>query len=253
MDVMDKNKNGKAIGFIMTYNCSAFLENVYNRIPKVLDEIIVVDDDSSDRAETERIARKLNIPFFSHEHMGYGGNLRYGLKKALERGGDYMFEIHGDGQFDPSVIPVALQKMRGEYDLVLGSRFLDGFFQPLRDGMPLLKYLANIGLSFIDRLILGVPLSEFHNGLRVCSKKLVQKLPFEGTSDNYLYGFEIIAQAAYFNLKIGEVPIRADYRKGHTSISIWKSTIYAFQTFGTLFLFIVARSGFKIPLFQSKI
>ena len=245
-------ENGRAIGFIMTYNCSVFLESIYRRIPKALDEVIVVDDGSSDQAETERIAKRLNLPFFGHEHTGYGGNFRYGLIKALERGGDYMVEIHGDDQFDPSAIPMALQKMREGYDLVLGSRFIPDFRQPLRDGMSLARYLANIGLSAIYRLVLRSSISEFHNGMRVCSKNLVQKLPVHGVSNNYLYGFEIIVQAIYFKLKIAEVPLRADYRKAHTSISISKSAIYAFQTLNTLFLFVLARLGSKILLFQSK-
>lgn len=245
-------KSGKTIGIIMTYNCSHLLEDTYFRIPREsFDEIIIVDDGSADQTETERIAKQLNIPFFGHEHTGYGGNLRYGLRQALERGAEYMVEIHGDGQFDLSVIPIALQKIREGYDLVLGSRFTN-LLQPLRDGMPFIKYFANIGLSFIQRLILRISLSEFQNGLRVCNRNLIKKLPVEGTSNDYLYGFEIIAQAVYFKLKITEIPIGADYQKEHTSISIWKSTIYVFQTLNTLFLFVLARLGFKTSLFQEE-
>ena len=245
-------RSGKAIGFIMTHNCGHLVEDAYNRIPKgALDAIIMVDDDSKDKAETEKIAQKLGIPFFSHTHTGYGGNVRYGLTKALEMGGDIMVEIHGDGQFDPSVIPEALKKMRNGYDFVLGSRFID-LKQPLRDGMPLIRYLANIGLSFIDRLILRIPLTELNTGFRVYSKNLVQTLPLEGISKDHLYSFEVIAQAAYFKLRIGEIPIRCDYKKEHTSISLGESVIYAFQTFYILFLFILARLGFKTSLFRRK-
>lgn len=246
-------KKGKAIGFIMTYNCSSFLEELHGRIPKVLDEIIVVDDGSDDQLETQRIAERLHLPFFPHEHSGYGGNLHYGLTKALERGADYMVEIHGDDQFDPSAIPTALKKMEEEgYDLVLGSRFMGSLAQPLKDGMPFVRYFANMGLSAIYRIVLRSPISEFHNGMRVCSKNLVERLPVEGTSKDYLFGFEIIVQAIYFKLRVTEVPIRADYRKTHTSISLFKSTIYAFQTLHTLLLYILARLGFTIPLFRNK-
>lgn len=247
-----------AIGFIMTYNCSHLLRDTYNRIPKgALDAIIVVDDDSRDKAETEKIARSLGVPFFSHKHTGYGGNVRYGLQKALEMGGDIMVEIHGDGQFDPSIIPGALQKIREHgYDFFIGSRFTN-LLQPLRDGMSLARYLANIGLSFIDRLILRAPLSEYNAGFRVYSKRLVQTLPlqgirtFEEVSSGHIYSFQVIAQAAYFKLKFGEMPIRADYKKAHTSISIPESTIYAFQTFYILLLFILARLGLKTRLFRN--
>ena len=255
----NKMEGGKAIGFIMTYNCSRLVEDAYNRIPKgSLDAIIMVDDDSKDKAETEKIAQKLGVPFFSHEHTGYGGNVRYGLKKALEIGGDIMVEIHGDGQFDPSIIPEALKRIRENgYDFFIGSRFTN-LLQPLRDGMSLARYLANIGLSFIDRLILRAPLSEYNAGFRVYSRKLVQTIPFEiipsfeKKSRGHIWSFQVIAQAAYFKLKFGEMPIRADYKKEHTSISIPESTIYAFQTFYVLFLFILARLGLKNRLFRHK-
>ena len=255
---MENSKEGKAIGFIMTYNCAHLLESTYHRIPKVLDEIIIVDDDSKDKDEAEKIAKRLGVPFFSHEHTGYGGNVRYGLTKAVEMGAEYMFEIHGDGQFDPSIIPDALEKVRNnEYDFFIGSRFTD-LAQPLRDGMPLSRYLANIGLSFIDRLILRAPLSEYNAGFRVYSRRLVQTLPLEGIaffekmSSGHIYSFQVISQAAYFKLRFGEMPIRADYKKEHTSISIPESTIYAFQTTYVLLLFILARLGWRTRLFRRR-
>ncbi|MDP2704185.1 MAG: glycosyltransferase family 2 protein [bacterium] len=252
-----KASGGKAIGFIMTYNCSHLVWDAYNRVPKEsLDAIIIVDDGSKDATETEKIARNLGVPFFSHEHTGYGGNVRYGLQKAFDMGADYMVEIHGDGQFDPSVIPVALEKMRnGDCDFFIGSRFTN-LLQPLRDGMSLVRYVANIGLSFIDRLILRAPLSEYNAGFRVYSKNLVQTVPLEGippfekTSRGHIYSFQIITQAAYFRLKFGEMPIRANYKKEHTSITIPESTVYAFQTFYILFLFILARLGLRTRLFR---
>ena len=248
----EEKKHAKAIGFIMTYNCAHLLQETYHRVPKVLDEIVIVDDGSKDVDEARSIANRLGVSFFSHPHTGYGGNVRYALAKAIEMGGEYMVEIHGDGQFDPSIIPEALKRVREKgYDFFIGSRFTN-LLQPLRDGMSLARYLANIGLSFIDRLILRAPLSEYNAGFRVYSRKLVQTLPSEKVSNGHLYSFQVIAQAAYFKLTFGEMPIRADYKKEHTSISISQSTVYAFQTFYVLFLFILARLGLQTPLFKHK-
>lgn len=238
----------KTVGIILTYNCASMLPGLLPRIPKeVLDEIIVVDDESSD--DTVEVAKNLGLVVFPHKHLGYGGNLKYGFSKALEKEAEYMVEIHGDGQFDPSVIPEALEKMRQGCDFVIGSRFTN-LRQPLRDGMPWARYLANIGLSFFDRLILQIPLSEFHTGFRAYSRKLVSAVGTTKGANDYLYTFEIIVMARFYNLKFCEIPVRANYKGEHTSISILKSTIYSFQTFYVLLLYIFARLGLKSKLFS---
>lgn len=244
-------KGYKSVGIILAWNCAHLIEGIYQRIPKeYFDEIILADDGSTD--ETLAVAKKLGIQSFTHEHSGYGGNIKFGLHKALELGADYMVEIHGDGQYEPSFIPRALEMMHEGADFLLGSRFTD-IVQPLRDKMPLVRYLANIGLSFFDRLILQVPLTEFHTGFRVYSRRLVETLDFTHTSNDYLFSFEVIAQARYCNLRIRELPIRCDYEAEHTSISIKKSIIYALRTFGTLFSYLLACAGFERKIFRCKI
>lgn len=231
----------------MTYNCADLVESTYTAIPKELFyKIIIVDDGSEDNIV--QVAAKLGLPFYTHKHGGYGANIKFGLQKMLELGGDFGVEIHGDGQFNPEYIPSAVNKITQGYDLVFGSRFTN-LFQPLRDHMPFPRWLANICLSFIERLILQVPLSELHAGMRLYSKKLVQTLPFERTADDYLYSFEVIAQAKFFNLKIAEVPIRANYKKQHTSISYWKACVYSFQTFWVLGKYLLARLGWRTKMF----
>lgn len=197
------------------------------------------------------MAKRLGILVFNHPRLGYGGNMKLGLSKALAMGADYMVEIHGDGQYDPGFIKPAIKKMKQGYDLVLATRFIDKK-QPLRDNMPLVKYLANIGLSFIESLVLGVCVSEFHTGARVYSRKAIQRVALTNTSNNFLFGFEIIAQIAYHRFKIGEVPGRSYYGREHTSISIKNSIIYAIGTFGVLFTYILARLGYKTRLFKGR-
>ena len=118
--------------------------------------------------------------------------------------------------------------------------------------MPWSRYLANIGLSAIERFVLGLPVTEFHTGFRVYTKNLAEAVALNVSSDDFLFGFEIIAQAGFCNLKIGEIPIRCNYKAEHTSISIPKSIIYAFQTFKTLALFLLAKASFRIKLFSCK-
>lgn len=241
----------KAICVILAYNCARMLENTYRRIPKdSVDRIILVDDGSTDNTLAE--AKRLGIESYSHPNLGYGGNIKYSIKKALELGAEYIVDLHGDGQYDPAAIPAALEKAREGNDLVLGTRFKPDIRQPLRDGMSYARYFANIGLSAIERFVLRSSVSEFHTGFRVYTRALAGSVALDNTSNNFLFGFEIIVQAIFARLRIGEVPIRCNYKQEHTSISISKSIVYAFETFKVLALYLAAKLGFKTKLFASS-
>jgi glycosyltransferase involved in cell wall biosynthesis len=239
----------KIVGIILAYRHATFLEGLYEGLPHdLLDAVIIANDDSGDKIEA--VAEKLGIPCFSHPRLGYGGNMKFGFRKAMEHGADYMVEIHGDGQFDTTLfLKPALEKVREGYDVVLGSRFID-IRQPLRDEMPMVKYLGNIGLSFLERLILGVPLSEFHTGARLYSRRVMDTVDLAQTSNGFLFGFEIIAQAAYHRFRIAEVPTRCYYGRDHTSISMFSSAVYFFESMGVLLQYLAARMGIPTRLFH---
>jgi glycosyltransferase involved in cell wall biosynthesis len=240
----------KVIGVILAYKHASYLENLYKSLPAgAFDEIIVTNDESGDGIEV--IAERLGIPCFSHERLRYGGNMKYGMRKAIERGADYVVEIHGDGQFDVNAAGPAVSKAEEGYDLVMGSRFFT-WRQPLRDHMPLIRFFANIGLSALARFILGSRLTEFHNGFRVYSKRLIETVDLDASSNDFLFGFEIIAQAHYAGLRITEVPVRCFYGQEHTTISIPKATEYAFQMIGVLLKYLGAKFGFTSKLFGSR-
>jgi len=240
----------KSICIILAYNCGNVLENTYRRIPKdSVDRIVLIDDGSTDNTLAE--ASRLGIEYYTHENLGYGGNIKYSIRKSIELGFEYIVDLHGDGQYDPTAIPIALAKAREGYDFVLGSRFTDPM-QPLRDGMSWARYFANIGLSSIERLVLNLPLTEFHTGFRIYTKHLAETVALENTSDDFLFSFQIIAQAVFAKLKIGEVPIRCNYKEEHSSISIPRSIKYAFQTFGILALYLLAKIGFRTKLFAKN-
>lgn len=243
----------KVIGIIMTYNCAHLLGDTFSRLPKgVFDELIISDDGSKDNIK--EIAEKIGVQLFIHEHKGYGGNLRNGLRQAIAMGGEYMVEIHGDGQFDQSIAGKAIEKMKqNDLDFLIGSRFTN-LRQPLIDGMPLPRYFANIGLSFIERIVLRIPWSEFHPGFRMYRRRFIEKIlsitEKENVADDYLFSFEIIAFAAWIRARCGEVPVRADYHRAHTSVGYWKASINSFQEMWVLVLYILAKMGFKNCLFK---
>lgn len=233
----------KVTAVVLAYNCATMLRRAHERIPKhLVDEVLVANDFSRDR--TAEVARELGLRCFTNSTtLGYGGNLKEALRVAFAEGADYVVEIHGDGaQFDPASIREALPYLQKGYDLILGSRFIHPA-KALQNGMPLIRFVANRFLSFFDRLVLRLPLTEFHTGFRIYSKHLYRSVPLTATSDGYLFSFQIIAQSAYYDLKVAEVEVEADYHSEHTSHKLLGAAAYALQSFLVLFLFLMARKG----------
>lgn len=236
-------------GMILTYNCAAFLEHTYSILDKSLFEQIVVIDDGSDDDIVE-VAKRVGIPVYTHEHGGYGSNLKFGLKKCAELGAEIIVEIHGDGQFTSS-IPAALEKMRAGADLVLGNRFYN-LRQPRRDGMSWIRYIGNSLLSGLGGIVLRTRPQDLFTGFRVYSRKLALMGNFENTSDDYFFSFEIIVLTRYAGLSIAHVPARSFYNQAHTSISLRKGLLEIVQTPFSLLLYLLACIGIRIGMFKTQ-
>jgi glycosyltransferase involved in cell wall biosynthesis len=239
----------KIIGVILAYNCESLVGKAFRNIPqKYFDGIICVDDGSTDN--TMARAKELGIPVFTHPHTGYGGNLFFGFEKALEMGATHIIELHGDGQYDFSAVPPAVELMKAGCDLVLGNRYYD-MLQPLRDGMDLARYLGNIFLSTIGRLGLGIASRDLFPGFRGYSRKFVNTIDTAHTAQNYFFSFEIIAQARFAGLKICPVPVRCDYKGPHTSMALSKGFPVIWHTLYTVFLYRLARLNIRRGIFAS--
>src|SRR5438093_5472227 len=133
------------------YNAAKTLEKTYADIPKdFVSNIILVDDVSQDK--TVDVARSLGLSVVIHiQNRGYGGNQKTCYIEALKLGADIVVMLHPDHQYDSRRVPALIEPiLRGEADMVLGSRFLDG--QTLAGGMPKYKYLSNRLLTIIENL-----------------------------------------------------------------------------------------------------
>lgn len=219
-------------------NSAKTLERTYNEIPDgVADEIILADNASKDN--TVEIAKKLGIKVVRHSiDIGYGGNLKDCYKEALKYGADIIVMTHPDNQYDSKKIPELIQPIKdNEKDFMNGSRMLGG--NVLQGGMPLRKYIGNKILTFIENKILGLELSDAHSGLRAYNRKFIKTIPFLYNSDDFVFDSEIIAQAAYFGFRIGEIPISTRYFKEASSINFKDSIIYGMKTLITLIKFIL--------------
>ena len=229
--------NGKKIIVVMpAYNAAQTLAKTVAEIPlDVVDEVLLVDDDSADT--TVEVANQLGLKVFQHaRNFGYGRNQKTCYREALKRGADIVVMVHPDYQYSPHlIVPMAGMVAFGEYDAVLGSRILGK--GALAGGMPLYKYIANRFLTLAQNLLMNYKLSEYHTGFRAFSREVLETLPFEENSDDFVFDNEMIGQTVYFNFRIGEISCPTRYFKEASSINFSRSVKYGFGVLNTSFKF----------------
>ncbi len=218
--------NGRRVGVVLpAYNAAATLSRTVAELDReVVDEIVLVDDASTDQTVT--LARELGLEPIRHElNRGYGGNQKTCYRQVLKLGADIIVMVHPDYQYSPLLVPAMASMIAyGEYDLVLGSRILAQ--NSVARGMPRYKYVANRFLTFAENVFLQQKLSEYHTGLRAFSSTLLAGLPFEHNSDDFIFDNQIIAQAISAGARIGEVSCPTRYETDSSSINLGRSIRY---------------------------
>ncbi len=232
----------KVIVVLPAYNAEKTLARTYREIPLDLaNEVLVVDDGSTD--DTVRIAAKFGLETLVHpENLGYGANQKTCYTAALERGADIVVMLHPDYQYPPALITsmVALIES-GYFDVVLGSRILGG--QALRGGMPLYKYVGNRFLTFIENLLLGAKLSEYHTGLRAFSRGVLETVPWKKNSNDFIFDNQMLCQILYAGFRVGEITCPARYFPEASSINFRRSVTYGFSCLATAVRFRLTKWG----------
>jgi glycosyltransferase involved in cell wall biosynthesis len=242
--------NGQKIVVVMpAYNAARTLRQTYDEVMahEIVDLVIVVDDASQD--ETVAIARTLDrVQVEVHPlNRGYGANQKTCYRLALAEGADIVIMIHPDYQYTPQLIPaMASLVASGLYPCVLASRILGG--GALRGGMPLWKYVANRFLTLAENLLIGAKLSEYHTGYRAYARSLLERLPLEANSDDFVFDNQILAQVISLGSAIGEVTCPARYLPEASSINFRRSVRYGFGCLATALRFRLARWGLVRPI-----
>jgi len=231
------------------YNAAQTLRKTWDEVmaQEIVDLIIVVDDKSQD--ETVSIAKELpDTLVYTHEkNLGYGGNQKTCYRNALEAGGDIIIMVHPDYQYTPKLIPAMTSMIgNGLYHCVLGSRILGGY--ALKGGMPVWKYIANRFLTFAENILIGAKLSEYHTGYRAFSRELLERLPLESNSDDFVFDNQMLAQILWFGYTVAEVSCPTKYFPEASSINMVRSIKYGFGCLMTALLFRLS----KVKIITSK-
>ena len=243
----------KVVVVMPAYNAARTLRRTYAEVMAqgIVDLVILVDDASDD--DTVAIARTLEgLQLEVHPmNRGYGGNQKTCYRLALAAEADIIIMMHPDYQYTPLLIPaMAAMVASGLYPCVLGSRILGG--GALRGGMPLWKYVANRGLTLVENLLFGAKLSEYHTGYRAFARSVLERLPLEKNSDDFVFDNEILAQVLWLGLPIGEVTCPARYQPEASSINFRRSVRYGFGCLSTAIQFRLARLGLAEPLVPAR-
>lgn len=236
--------NQKKIVVVMpAYNAEQTLAKTYHALPlDVVDEVIVVDDCSTD--DTRNVAQELGIEHVVQHsrNLGYGGNQKTCYKKALELGADVIIMVHPDYQYDPRLVTaMASMVADGVFDSVLGSRILGP--GALKGGMPLYRYIANRFLTAFQNILIPYKLSEYHSGYRAFSRDILEKLPLDQNSDDFVFDNQMLLQIISAGYSIGEVTCPTRYMEDSSSIDIPSSVKYGLSVLVTTLEYKLAKFG----------
>jgi glycosyltransferase involved in cell wall biosynthesis len=220
----------KVIVVMPAYTAEKTLERTVKDIPAgSVDEIILVDDCSKD--QTVAMAQKLGLTVIRHtENRGYGGNQKTCYQAALKAGADIVVMIHPDYQYDARLVPYLTGLLKDNVcDVVLGNRIRTRQ-EALEGGMPAYKYISNRFLTAVENFAMGQNLGEWHSGLRAYTRRVLETIPWERNSDDFVFDCEFLVQAAAFNFRLGDIPVPARYFEEASSINFQRSLRYGLES-----------------------
>jgi len=242
----------RLITVLPAFNAERTLERTVREVPPgLVDEFLVVDDGSRDG--TASVVARLGLPLIVHEqNRGYGGSQKTCYRAALDHGADIVVMLHPDYQYSPRLLgAMAWLVASDEFDIVLGSRVLGR--GALAGGMPFYKYVANRVLTALENLLLGVKLSEYHTGYRAFSRRVLETLPLDRNSDDFVFDNQVLAQAVAFGFRIGEISCPTSYFPEASSINFRRSVVYGLGVIETAVRFRLHAWGLsRDPLFEGS-
>jgi glycosyltransferase involved in cell wall biosynthesis len=237
-------RDRKVIVVMPAYNAGRTLDQTYREIVEqdYVDECILVDDASGDH--TVELAQRLDrVRVHRHEvNRGYGANQKTCYRLALEAGGDIVIMVHPDYQYTPKLIPAMTSLIgNGLYHCVIGSRILGGGAR--KGGMPGWRYVSNRFLTLAENVMMGAKLSEYHTGYRAYSREILERIPYDANSDDFVFDNQMLAQVLWMGFVVAEVSCPTKYFAEASSINFRRSVRYGLGCLATAGEYWLARRG----------
>jgi dolichol-phosphate mannosyltransferase len=206
---------------IPAFNVAAHIAGVVAGIPSIADDIIVVDDASSD--ETAQVVLDLSDPRLVTErhraNQGVGGAMVTGFRAALARGADIIVKMDGDGQMDPAYLPALLNPIVLDgYAYAKGNRFLRE--DRLRD-MPTIRLVGSFGLTFLSKLASGYwHIFDPANGYIAIDATMLRTLPLHRIARRYFFETDMLIQLNVFKARVIDVSVPSRYNDERSSMRV---------------------------------
>ena len=230
--------------YVPAYNSETTIDRTLRRIPLDIraraSEILVVNNASTDGTaaivhgiQNETGFERLRI-VSNPRNLGYGGSQKVAYQRAIDENFDVVAMVHADGQYAPEILPRMLGPvLANDCDLLFGSRIQGN---PLKGGMPWIRYLGNRVLTFIQNRLLGLSLSEYHSGYRIYRVDALRGLPLRELADDYHFDTEILICFQAYGLRIRESAIPTFYGDEPNFVNIWKYGLDVLVTTASFFL-----------------
>ncbi len=195
----------KTFVVIPAYNEASVIRDVIRELNHLVDRVVVVDDGSSD--DTSVYAKSEGATVLTHGiNRGYGAALHTGSIWSINNGADIIIHFDADGQHSPKDIPLFVHALtQGEYEVALGSRFLEG----THSRIPLSrKVVLRLALLF-TRVVQGIKVTDTHNGFRAFTAKAYTELGV--SQDKMAYASEVLRELHAKQLRFTEIPTTIRY------------------------------------------
>ena len=214
---------------IPAFNVSNQILGVIGNIGPEVSLIVVVDDccpEMSGKLVQSSVKDK-RIRVLTHQkNKGVGGAMITGYRFALDEGAEVIVKLDGDGQMDPSLIPMLLEPILKEHaDYVKGNRFFN--IQAILR-MPKIRIFGNLILSFFSKISTGYwQVFDPNNGFTAIHASTLKQLPLEKVSNRYFFESDMLFRLNLARAVVVDIPMNAVYGEEKSNLSIVR-TLFEF-------------------------